>query len=107
MGDSDSPEVRDVSIQSALKWKHSQYALLDKFDEELQRVRQNTEQRLANLNEVALTMNSPTIQPIVEKKESYEGSLLKMNFDWRVVVIVGVVICVALILWMIAYIIKH
>lgn len=103
MGDSDSPEVRDVSIQSALKWKHSQHALLDKFDEELQRVRDNTEQRLANLNEVALTMTSPTIQPIVAKKESYEGALLKMNFDWRVVVIVGVAICIIIILWIILY----
>jgi hypothetical protein len=101
--DSDSPEVRDVSIHSALKWKHSQHALLDKFDEELQRVRENTEQRLANLNEVALTMTTPAIQPIVAK-ESYEGSLLKMNsIDWRVAVVVAIVVCVGLFLWAAAY----
>lgn len=107
VGDSDSPEVRDVSIHSALKWKHSQHALLDKFDEELQRVRENTEQRLANLNEVALTMTTPAIQPIIAKKESYEKSLLQMNFDWRMVVIVGVLVCVALIIWIVGYVLKH
>lgn len=98
VGDSDSaPEVRDVSIQSALKWKHSQHALLEKFDADLQRVRENTEQRLANLNEVALTMTSPAIQPIIpRKKESYEKSLLKMSyeFDWRVVAIILVLMFV-------------
>lgn len=107
VGDSDSPEIRDVSIQSALKWKHSQHALLDKFDEELQRVRENTEQRMANLNEVALTMTTPTIQPIFAKKESYENSLLTMNFDWRVVIVVGVVICIAFILWIIVFALHH
>lgn len=98
VGDSDSaPEVRDVSIQSALKWKHSQHALLEKFDADLQRVRENTEQRLANLNEVALTMTSPAIQPIIpRKKETYEKSLLKMSYeiDWRVVVIILVLMFV-------------
>lgn len=104
VGDSDSPEVRDVSIHSALKWKHSQKALLDKFDEDLQRVRENTEQRLANLNEVALTMTTPAIQPISLRKNTYEKSLLManfdwltVNFDWRVVTIVGSV-CVALLI---------
>lgn len=98
VGDSDSPEVRDVSIQSALKWKHSQHALLEKFDAELQRVRDNTEQRLANLNEVALTMTTPTIQPIVTKKETYAGSLLNTNFDWRIIMIGGVVLIVTILL---------
>ena len=103
VGDSDSPEVRDVSIHSALKWKHSQHALLDKFDEDLQRVRENTEQRLANLNEVALTMTNPAIQPIITKKDSYERSLLNVNIDWRVVMVVGVVIFVALIVCGVGY----
>ena len=102
VGDSDSPEVRDVSIQSALKWKHSQRALLDKFDEELQKVRENTEQRMANLHEVALTMTTPAIQPIVTK-DSYQKSLLKVNFDWRVMIVVGVVICVGLAVWGVMY----
>ena len=103
--DSDSPEVRDVSIQSALKWKHSQHALLDKFDEELQKVRENTEQRLANLNEVALTMTSPAIQPIVAAKDSYEGSLLKFNIDWRVAVTVAIIVCVGFLIWVIAFLV--
>lgn len=107
VGDSDSPEIRDVSIQSALKWKHSQHALLDKFDEELQKVRENTEQRLANLNEVALTMTTPAIQPIMAKKETYEGSLLKLNIDWRVVLIVAVLVGVGVILWVIAYFVQQ
>ena len=100
VGDSDSPEVRDVSIQSALKWKHSQHALLEKFDAELQRVRDNTEQRLANLNEVALTMTTPTIQPIItKKKETYESSLLSWNYDWRLMVLGGVVLMVIILVF--------
>ena len=91
VGDSDSaPEVRDVSIQSALRWKHSQHALLEKFDAELQKVRENTEQRLANLNEVALTMTSPAIQPIMtQPKDSYEKSLFRFNleFNWSTMIV--------------------
>ncbi len=104
--DSDSPEVRDVSIQSALRWKHSQHALLDKFDVELQKVRENTEQRLANLNEVAITMTTPTIQPII-KKHSYESSLLTFNTDWRVVLGVGGVIGIALIIVIVVYVTRY
>ncbi len=111
VGDSDSaPEVRDVSIQSALKWKHSQHALLEKFDAELQKVRENTEQRLANLNEVALTMTSPTIQPIMARdKNSYEKSLLKLNleFDWRMGTIAFVVLFVVLLVGSLAYVIYY
>lgn len=105
--DSDSPEVRDVSIYSALKWKHPQRALLEKFGEELKKVRENTEQRLANLNEVTVTMTSPTILPIVQKKGSFEKNLLAVNWDWdcRVVVIAGVLICAALMVCIAMYII--
>lgn len=65
VGDSDGPEYRDVSIQSALKWKHSSHALLHKFDEELQKIRESTEQkRNSNLKEVSLRIDSPTIYPL-------------------------------------------
>ena len=104
--DSDSLEVRDVSIHSALKWKHSQHALLEKFGEELQRVRDNTEQRLTNLNEVALTMTTPTILPIViQNKDLFVKNLFTNNLDVRTViaaiVIGGVLIMciVGFILW--------
>ena len=101
-GDSDGPEYRDISIQSALKWKYSRHTLLQRFDEELQRVREDTENRMSNMKEVALTLNYPSIQPIVTK-DSYEKRLFLWIFtDWRVmiggfivVVIVAVVITVA------------
>ena len=109
VGDSDSPDVRDVSIQSALKWKHSQHALLEKFDAELQRVRDNTEQRLANLGEVAITMTTPTIQPIstCSKKNSFETNLFMIsNCDWRLIMVMVVIIVIAVILylWIFCYI---
>ncbi len=104
--DSDSPEVRDVSIQSALKWKHSQRALLDKFGEELEKVRENTEQRLANLNEVTVTMTSPNILPIMRKKDTFEKSLLSINWDWRIAALVAVVICGGLIVYAIIFVTK-
>ena len=102
---SDSPEVRDVSIHSALKWKHSQRALLEKFKEELEKVRENTEQRLANLNEVAITMTTPTILPIMtQTKDSFERRLLSMNYDWRIMLFAGTVFIGALILCIAGYI---
>ena len=104
--DSDVPEIRDVSIQSALKWKHSQRALLQKFGEELEKVRENTEQRLANLNEVTVTMTSPTILPIVHKKDTFEKSLLAFNWDWRIAAAALVVVVGALMVYVIIFMIK-
>lgn len=104
--DSDSLEVRDVSIHSALKWKHSQHTLLKKFGEELERVRENTEQRLANLNEVALTMTTPTILPIVpQTNDSFEKRLFLMNFDSRIVVAAVIVVCGTLIFCIVGYLV--
>ena len=80
-GDSDSPEYRDISIQSALKWKYSRHALLQKVDEELQKVREDTEQRASGLRQVSLAVDSPTIHPLVTEHFS-EKKLL--HLDWRI-----------------------
>lgn len=89
-GDSDGLEYRDISIQSALRWKYSRDTLLQKFDEELQRVRENTEQRMSNMREVAVTLESPAIHPIVTQN-SYEKRLFLLNLDWRIFVGVCIV----------------
>ena len=99
VGDSDGPEYRDVSIQSALKWKHSSHALLNKFDEELQKIRENTEhKRNSNLNEVVLRIDSPTIYPIVStNNELFLGNKYHfLNCRLRVVLVVALVIAAAL-----------
>jgi len=70
-------------------------------------VRENTEQRLANLNEVTVTMTSPTILPIVHKKDSFEKNLLAINWDWRIVVAAGVVVGGALVVYLIILAIKN
>ena len=90
-GESDGPEYRDISIQSALKWKYSRHALLKKVDQELQKVREDTEQRASNLREVALTVDYPTIHPIVTK-DSYEKTFL--NLDWRIILFVGFLVII-------------
>ena len=98
VGDSDGPEFRRVSIQSALKWKHSRRALLEKFDEDLHRIRQSTEQQMSNVRQVAISMDMPAFHPIVAKEQTYESWLLG---DWRhavilVVLMVFVIVAVAL-----------
>ena len=101
-GDSDVPEYRQVSIQSALKWKYSRHTLLKKFDEDLQRVRKDTEQRMSNLREVALTLDSPAIHPIMAQQRSRYGKggfnldFRLFNLDWRIMVIVLVVVMVVI-----------
>jgi len=98
-GDSDVPEYRKVSIQSALRWKYSRHTLLKKFDEDLQRVRKDTEQRMSNLREVALTLDSPAIHPIMTQQNRKGGFNLDFrlfNLDWRIMVIVLVVVMVVI-----------
>lgn len=89
-GESDGPEYREVSIQSALRWKYSRHALLNKFDEELQKVREDTDKRMSNLREVTLTLDSPTIHPILQKQEDRKGFFK----DWRTIVIFLAVIVI-------------
>ena len=101
IGDSDGLEIRDVSIQSALKWKYSRTALLEKFDEELQKVREDTQQRALNLKEVALNFDAPAIHPIITKKPSVEMQLLSL--DWRIVVVILVILAIGAILFIIAW----
>lgn len=101
VGDSDGPEYRDVSIQSALKWKHSSYALLNKFDEELQKIRETTEQkRNSNLREVALSLDSPTIYPldvVTTNNEFFPANKYHfLNCRLRIVLGIALVIAVAL-----------
>ncbi len=81
VGDSDGPEVRGVSIQSALRWKHNRHALLEKFDRDLQRIRENTEQQMSqNVRHPAISIDMPAFHPIVAKEQTYEGWFLS---DWK------------------------
>lgn len=97
VGDSDEPEFRRVSIQSALKWKHSRHVLLEKLDRDLQRIRQNTGQQMSNVRQVAITMDMPAFHPIVAKEQTYESWLLS---DWRhaVVILVIAIIVIAVVI---------
>ena len=106
VGDSDGPEVRGVSLQSALKWKHSRHALLEKFDRDLQKIRQNTEQQMSNVRQVAISMDMPAFHPIVSrrKEQSYESWFVS---DWRHAVILIVVMAVILLAIAIGFVILH
>ena len=97
VGDSDGPEFRRVSIQSALRWKHSRHVLLEKLDRDLQRIRQNTGQQMSNVRQVAISMDMPAFHPIVAKEQTYESWLLS---DWRhaVVILVIAMIVIAVVI---------
>ena len=84
-GESDGPEYRDISIQSALRWKCSNHTVLEKFDEELQRVREENDQKLHSLREVAVMLDSPAIYPVMSPKALNDRSLLQ-SLDWRLMV---------------------
>ena len=95
-GDSDTPEYRQISIQSALKWKYTKESLLKKFDEELDRVREDTEQKVMNQREVAITLNHPSFYPVISAP-SYDKRLFG-NIDWRWITGGGLVVFVLFIL---------
>lgn len=95
-GDSDTPEYRQISIQSALKWKYSRDSLLKKFDEELDKVREDTEQKVQNQKEVAITLNYPTFYPVAAP-QSYDKRLFG-DIDWRWITGGGLAIFLVLIL---------
>ena len=103
-GESDGPEYREVSIQSALRWKYSRHALLDKFDEELQRVREDTDKRVSNLREVALTLDSPTIHPILTRQEGRKGFLKNWKF---LVILLTVIVIILGLLYYVIILIAH
>lgn len=84
-GESDGPEYRDISIQSALRWKCSNHTVLEKLDEELQRAREENDQRLMSLREVAVMLDSPAIYPVMSPKALSDRSLLQ-SLDWRLMV---------------------
>ena len=87
-GDSDAPEYRDISIQSALRWKHTNNTLLQKLDDDLQRVRDETERKITNAKEVRFTMEGPAIHPVVYKDPSKDKGLIGYILDWRVLLVV-------------------
>lgn len=95
-GDSDTPEYRQISIQSALKWKYSRDSLLKKFDEELDKVREDTEQKVQNQKEVAITLNYPAFYPVTAP-QSYDKRVFG-NIDWRWISGGGLAVFIVLIL---------
>ena len=57
----------------------------------MQRVKDNVEEQKANLNEIHLTMNAPTIHPVMVIKKNWLTFELP---DWRVIFAGGFVVIV-------------
>lgn len=107
-GDSDGPVITDISIQSALKWKHTRTALLTKFDDNLKRIRDevatlhHNSSNLAGGGDVALTLHPlqetpPTNVSMLHRVLNVEaGWKVLSECDWRVVFF-GVTFCIILI----------
>lgn len=85
-----------MSIQSALKWKYSGDSLLKKFDQDLERVRANTEQRAQTHR---ITMHHPKFYPVT--RTSYEKRLLS-NVEWRWYAWGGIAVILIIILIIVA-----
>ena len=94
----------DISIQSALKWKHSRQTLLNKLDEDLQRVKDSNESQ-SNVREVRLTLDVPSIHPVTVQE--YTKSLL--DIDWRILIfiVIGVILLITIGLVVLCAIIGH
>ena len=99
-GDSDdAPVSMDISIQSALKWKHTRTALLSRFDDNLKRLRDevstmhNNSTNLSQCGGVALTLHPPHTLPsadatILDRVLNVEaGWKVLSDCDWRLVFI--------------------
>lgn len=92
-GDSDGAVTMDISIRSALKWKHTRTALLTKFDDDLKRLREEVSSvHTSNLSaDVALTLHPPEQPPpadpfILDRVLNIEaGWKLLSDCDWRLV----------------------
>ena len=98
--DSEGPEYRDISIQSAIRWKHTNETLLQKLDKDLQRVRDDTEKRISNAKEVRFTMESPTLPSVVYKKNaSIDNRLMNYIMDWKVLLCIIVLLGLGAGLW--------
>ncbi len=106
-GDSEGPEYRDISIQSAIKWKHTNQTLLQKLDDDLQRVRDDTEKRISNAKEVRFTMENPAIQPVYKKDVSIDNRLMNYIMDWRVLVSAIVLLLVGASVWVGVVLVAH
>ena len=57
----------------------------------MQRVKDNVEEQKANLNEIHLTMNAPTIHPVMIRKKNWLTFELP---DWRIFFAGGLVVIV-------------
>lgn len=98
--DSEGPEYRDISIQSAIRWKHTNTTLLQKLDDDLQRVRDDTEKRVSNAKEVRFTMESPTLTSVVYKKNSsIDSHLIDYIMNWKVLVCIIVLLLCGACVW--------
>lgn len=98
-GDSDTLEYRDISIQSAIRWKHTNNTLLQKLDEDLQRVRDETEKKITSAREVRFTMESPTILPVVYKNDPERNRLYNFILDWRTLLVAIVLLLIGAAVW--------
>lgn len=59
----------------------------------MQRVKDNVEEQRANLNEIHLTMNAPTIHPVMVRRKDWLSFELP---DWRIFFVGGFVFIVLL-----------
>ena len=91
----------DISIQSALKWKHSRQTLLNKLDEDLQRVKDSNESQ-SNVREVRLTLDVPSIHPVTVQE--YTKSLLDIP-HWGVLIFsaIGLILLITIGLFVLCF----
>lgn len=74
-----------------MKWKHTGQSLLEKLDEDLQRVKEDQ----TSIHEVRLTFDTPSFHPVSVKE--YTNTLFELP-DWRLLLIcaVGIIILIVI-----------
>ena len=92
---------RDISIQSALKWKHNRQTLLEKLDEDLEKAKTTVENQKSNLNEVRLIFDTPTLHPISVHQE-YTKRVFELP-DWRILAVASLAAFILVLIGVVAY----
>ncbi len=91
---------RDISIQSALKWKHSRDTLFNKLDEDLEKAKTTVENQKSNIKEVCLIFDPPSVNP--KAVQEYTKQVFELP-DWRILAGVSLVAFILMLVGVVWY----
>ncbi len=91
---------RDISIQSALKWKHSRQTLFERLDEDLEKAKTSVENQKSNVQEVRIIFDSPSVHPI--GVQEYTKRVFELP-DWRILAGLSLTVFILILIGIVVY----